>query len=750
MDEKEGVNLSTFYHNIVNEMDAFIINLSENKNNLKFEGKTNQTIKEFKRVRNELSKHLQELEINSDWNRFTVALYGETNAGKSTIIETLRIILNETSKKRNREKFDEYQKKYELYLGKYEENLNRIEDLERNIGSNRREIDNLKQKKDEGDKYIDEWIKLQSIIWIKNYNLIKQMCSSFIFHIKVIIGRTQEQKELYSLNNELNLIKQEYKSFLLNCNYEIINKKQKEEHNQKEIHLLKTSNIEINNNLKFVKEEMAKLSDGLIIGEDIDFTREVVEYIFKIDGKEYSLLDLPGIEGKEYLVQDKINKAIEKAHAVFYISSKQRMPQKGDEHGKGTIEKIKEQLSMQTEVFFIFNKRIPSPKQLICDIETEEDINCLNNVDMEMKTIMPNNYVSHITISAYPAFVSMCNNLDGKFHNSRAKFLSQFSKDEIIKRSRICELIKLIEADIGSNYGRKIIKSNFNKIKYAIISIQKIIEKYKNSIVETRTSIYNDLDNVKQQLHGYKNSYINNLENMLNNNTRKYIYNTRKEAYELIDNGINKNDLLIKFKDILKNGEKTFYADVEASVIENENEYRKNVDKIIDNHIEYIEKIFKEQQNKFDIDFDYSFELNIPNKFNIGVLIASLTSVVLNIILSPDHGLAYMIISIVGCLISIGKEIISIFDDDYKIAQQKKSIDKTLNNISFQIKGAVKDNMNKIFVELNEKTDRILCELNNTVVSADTLIEAVDGFSKRLDNELNWLEEEEKKLYERN
>ena len=56
---------------------------------------------------NELEKKIKELENNSEWDRFTVAFYGETNAGKSTLIETLRIMLNEKEKFKDREKYKE-------------------------------------------------------------------------------------------------------------------------------------------------------------------------------------------------------------------------------------------------------------------------------------------------------------------------------------------------------------------------------------------------------------------------------------------------------------------------------------------------------------------------------------------------------------------------------------------------------------------------------------------------------------------
>lgn len=40
------------------------------------------------------------LEKISDWNNFCISFFGETNAGKSTIIETLRIIYDEESRRK--------------------------------------------------------------------------------------------------------------------------------------------------------------------------------------------------------------------------------------------------------------------------------------------------------------------------------------------------------------------------------------------------------------------------------------------------------------------------------------------------------------------------------------------------------------------------------------------------------------------------------------------------------------------------
>ena len=58
---------------------------------------------------NDISNKLVELEKHAEWNTFTIALYGETNAGKSTIIETLRILLGEETKKQQQAQFAQWQ-----------------------------------------------------------------------------------------------------------------------------------------------------------------------------------------------------------------------------------------------------------------------------------------------------------------------------------------------------------------------------------------------------------------------------------------------------------------------------------------------------------------------------------------------------------------------------------------------------------------------------------------------------------------
>jgi len=55
-------------------------------------------IEKLGKIQSSFNDELQLLEQHAEWEKFTIAFFGETNAGKSTIIESLRILFNESSR----------------------------------------------------------------------------------------------------------------------------------------------------------------------------------------------------------------------------------------------------------------------------------------------------------------------------------------------------------------------------------------------------------------------------------------------------------------------------------------------------------------------------------------------------------------------------------------------------------------------------------------------------------------------------
>lgn len=68
--------------------------------------KSNQEALEvFQKLEFESLKELKSLKDNEEWENFTIAFYGETGAGKSTLIECLRLFFKERSKMDQQERF---------------------------------------------------------------------------------------------------------------------------------------------------------------------------------------------------------------------------------------------------------------------------------------------------------------------------------------------------------------------------------------------------------------------------------------------------------------------------------------------------------------------------------------------------------------------------------------------------------------------------------------------------------------------
>ncbi|GAA7793310.1 hypothetical protein HpMS118_07820 [Helicobacter pylori] len=64
-----------------------------------------EALKKFKNLESESLKELESLKNNEEWEKFTIAFYGETGAGKSTLIECLRLFFKEPGKMDQQERF---------------------------------------------------------------------------------------------------------------------------------------------------------------------------------------------------------------------------------------------------------------------------------------------------------------------------------------------------------------------------------------------------------------------------------------------------------------------------------------------------------------------------------------------------------------------------------------------------------------------------------------------------------------------
>ncbi|WQR82443.1 50S ribosome-binding GTPase [Helicobacter pylori] len=72
-----------------------------------------EALKVFQKLERESLKELESLKNNEEWENFTIAFYGETGAGKSTLIECLRLFFKEQSKVVQQERFKRLYSNYQ-------------------------------------------------------------------------------------------------------------------------------------------------------------------------------------------------------------------------------------------------------------------------------------------------------------------------------------------------------------------------------------------------------------------------------------------------------------------------------------------------------------------------------------------------------------------------------------------------------------------------------------------------------------
>ncbi len=376
----------------IKDLQSIFKNTDDKDEKLK---KSNQEALEvFQKLESESLKELESLKNNEEWENFTIAFYGETNAGKSTLIECLRLFFKEQSKVDQQERF----------------------------------------------------------------------------------------KRLYS-------------------NYQ--NNYQNDERNK-----------------QAVLNELHSLQDGAIIGDGrSDFTLKTQSYSFQYNHQNFILLDVPGIEGSEKKVIDRISDATQKAHAIFYVTKTPNPPQKGEEGKRGTIEKIQRQLGSQTEVWAIFNKPINSPRALKDKLIDENEKESLKTLNKEMKNILGKHYKGYKAVSTQMAFYGLAQALipETDFDKNKQKFLKDFKAGELLYQSHFKPLVEFIAEELLKNSHTKIIQSNCNKALKVVEQLQKAI----------KTTIYRQIDPTIREIKNHHREVCDNLDR----SKEKYISNLTNSIF---------------------------------------------------------------------------------------------------------------------------------------------------------------------------------------------------------------------------
>ncbi|MGL2635537.1 GTPase [Helicobacter pylori] len=486
-----------------------------------------------------------------------------------------------------------------------------------------------------------------------------------------------------------------------------------------------------------ILNELHSLQDGAIIGDGrSDFTLKTRSYPFQYNHQNFTLLDVPGIEGSEKKVIDQISNATQKAHAIFYITKTPNPPQKGEERKRGTIEKIQRQLGSQTEVWAIFNKPINSPRALKDKLINESEKESLKILDKEMKGVLGKHYMGYKAVSTQAAFYGLSQALipGTDFDKNKQKFLKDFKAGELLYQSHFKPLAEFIAEELLKNSHAKIIQSNYNKAL-------KVVEQLQNTI---KTTIEKRIDPMIKEAQEHQQEARYNLDR----STEKFILNLTNSAFYEIDQfksdlrekmyaHINKNIEDEECKEIFKNeliqGIETLHEDIKWRFRECEKRFDGEIKEAI-KQLEYRIKGSLAMLERISIDRGFNLNFDTDSGIDGTKLATSIGGLGLLGIFHAWNPMGWLALTagIITGLIGIASSIWSFFSSRYQRSQQKKEVDKNLHQICKQITEALKSRIESVKKDIREKIEELNAGFNKFVDHYERMKRQLEEAHERL------------------
>lgn len=721
--------------------DAIIEEISRLIQGINVETKDESVLTAQKYAHDELSKMQQiiadeydSLKRNTEWNRFTIAFYGETNAGKSTIIESLRILLGEETKREAQDAFfkiqnhHHHQQKHHHIKQKY---LNKV----------RQDIENFEQKRmlllNRQNEWNEKWIPF--IEEMKNE--LERLKAQYMIELDTKTLREKDnfwfktgplQLEIKDKSLKLDVfyenyinVKRKIENELIKTDVKIVNAHKKAEELKQEC-----SELSELPKTELIETELTEYADGKIIGTgEPDFTKVNTIYKFNYKGTEFDLIDVPGIEGNESVVNESILEAVQKAHAVFYVTRKAAAPQSG---ANGVLEKIKKHLGAQTEVWTIFNQAVTNPIRLQKDLINEDEKNSLKNMDIVIANQLGvDHYRGHFVISARPAFLAVATAIipESPVYSSKDKFLRHYNEEDLLEITLFRAFVNTLLENIVGDGKKKIIQSNYNKASMTIqtaieniVQVQKMqFEVLKSKLAknakDSTTKLNNSMLVIENKLDGIKSDVISDFKR-----------NVRNKIYNKIDKNIDNDDVKSYLKKIIENEQVNLQNILTVRLEKEITLFQNDIKAILETNKENIEAIMELQLAIRSTD-SLNLNMDIDNGLKWGVFLSSLGGLAVAILTGNP---IVAITSFVGFLVNTWSSVRSWFSSSYKQSQQRKAADQNIREVADDIDKVIEKEIKKMKRDLRKNLDEVTSIIEDPVKTVGNINKNLEWATKEL------------------
>ena len=747
----------------------------------------------------QLKLNLEELHRNSEWSRFTIAFYGETGAGKSTLIETLRILLNEPSKARTRQQYKQVQQQLQASESQLQTLATQVQDTRELLERFDQQLQATRQRykapaqmaaeavnaaqvrhQEEMRQLQEQWHATKMVY--DRASAAVQKLEDFIAHyqktaslwkrLKDMFRPLPEKQELQKVQTRKNVAREIHAT--ATANLQTQQQRQQQEHAAlaKQLADVKVAcetacaelveeDRRMRHKLKQIELEQSALQhqhaqlgqqllahvDGGIIGDGRpDNTLLTQQYDFTLNGHDFSLLDVPGIEGNENktvdipsggktTVYEQITSAVQRAHAVFYVTNKPSPPQTGDTLTKGTLEKIREHLSSQTEVWSIFNKKITNAKQSLKNKEllSKDEQTSLQGLNEKMHEHLGKNYREAIALAALPAFLVSTDHFapDSIFISRRKKILDDFTAQELLVSSKVQDFVDFLGSSLVADSRARIKKSNFNKAHAALMHTMSKLQGISDNFSKLHTDLTKNKSDANDQLRSSFQSLKVRLQATGSQLISDFESNVRNRVYSRIEDDISNDDFKSALSYHLEKEQQKLLEAFPKALSKDVERFQNDVKDVVSKFTEHAKELSSiyEQINKTQLDTRINIDINIDNGIKVGSLLMSLAGGVAAVLGTGGWILA---IGLAGLLFSFAKSVWGFFDSDFKKSEQRKSTNQNLAKIVDELNQSLEESLKKVLPDVQNKLTQVEKAIDAPVQETARMVQLLDYSTQEL------------------
>lgn len=665
----------------------------------------------------ESEARIQELARNAEWDTFVIGFYGETNAGKSTIVETLRILLGEAGKKEERRVFREIQARHGL-------NADALRQVQLDVEAAAQACEEGTAAQAREMALRDGEVQAALAELRSTESEIQRHRAALTWWQRILALFKKDPLALLLLQQTRRLTAAEADATLaLNAHEARIRELREALASRQQVLAERRSQLDL----------LLPHADGRIIGNGrSDFTLQTQLYHFEVNGQRFALIDVPGIEGSEAKVEQAIWEAVQKAHAVFYVTPKPAAPQKGEEGKPGTLEKIKRHLGDQTEVWTLYNKGATNPMALSAqDLLTADEQRSIADLDRKLRDQLGAHYARTLSVSARPAYLAVAECLVPGSADAaiRDKFLGKFDRDSLLAKSNLPALIELLSGALVQGQQDKILRSNLFKGRQLVARTLGGIEGiYEEHLKPFKAELAVVVKDSTQQLDLSVRALSSRLDNVASTAVSSFIRDLRRDVYDYIDGDVSNDELRSYFS---QTRDQRMAEATKALTKAMEREFELFRQEAAD----ALER-FRDFANDLESSFG-SIQISgstTPLKLDLSHGIdwtGVISSVVGGLLLAWNPGGWFILATgVATVLLGLAKSFIGFFSSDYKKAQQRKAIDGQLDSMRDTLRDGIRADLKRctetVESEIETMKAAMKVPLENATVLNKTVKRSID------------------------